>query len=394
MYDVASLPDVLLACGAQLSSQLQQQWPHLVALELASRAEQRNRKRGVPQDVENHVEASEADSSAAEISNPAPTEPDPGAQQVQEIQIHWPPPEPALEAPAAAAPPAVAQKPVEFCSQQGVLALCQTSAEDRQAYLRSLPQQQLLQVATLQSQALARERQKAAAWKKTIALKNQAIRRLKVQHQKKQQKLLQLHDCSDPLDIVRHKGRKLTWKGSVVLGLRKTIAFVSASSYPLASLVATSRWTVTRCEVLCWSHMLSKSQAFHNGMFLLLRCVRQWLGDRMQEEVPAQQEAPLQLVMAKTQNTSSISREVANQDQACHDDLGLPRAVVMQEQVPDWLRLRCPETAGVSGTLSLGLSYWSGDATNSSIWNKQKLQGLEFASSLMVNWPALQQNKP
>ena len=39
---------------------------------------------------------------------------------------------------------------------------------------------------------------------------------------------------------------------------------------------------------------------------------------------------------------------------------------------------------------SLGATFWANDATNSSIWQRQKLQGLMVHSSIMVDWHALQ----
>ena len=40
-------------------------------------------------------------------------------------------------------------------------------------------------------------------------------------------------------------------------------------------------------------------------------------------------------------------------------------------------------------TGTVGSTFWSGDATNSSIWKRQKLQGLEVRATLLVNRRAL-----
>ena len=149
---------------------------------------------------------------------------------------------------------------------------------------------------------------------------------------------------------------------------------------------------MTRCEVLCWAHMLSKSKCFHDGIYLLLRCLRQWLDQSMGSDVQEREDASLQIVERQREIEEKYGRQVTSQDNACHDDLGLPRVVAEQSQMPQWLRLHCPDTEGIDGTFTLGCTFWSGDATNSSIWNKQKLQGLEFSSSIMVDWPALRQN--
>ena len=55
-----------------------------------------------------------------------------------------------------------------------------------------------------------------------------------------------------------------------------------------------------------------------------------------------------------------------------------------------------PQEAMVSSTgddgrvpFSIGSTFWCGDATNSSIWKRQKLQGMLLSSSFMTNWAAL-----
>ena len=58
----------------------------------------------------------------------------------------------------------------------------------------------------------------------------------------------------------------------------------------------------------------------------------------------------------------------------CHPSISL--TVKLNQSDLDWI-----------GTV--GSTFWSGDATNSSIWKRQKLQGLEVRSTLLVNRRAL-----
>lgn len=56
---------------------------------------------------------------------------------------------------------------------------------------------------------------------------------------------------------------KLTMRGFVALGIRKALALTSAIGFPLAALVDTSRWTVTRSEIATWAMLVARSRAFH-----------------------------------------------------------------------------------------------------------------------------------
>eukprot|EP00435_Cladocopium_sp_Y103_P040918 s3058_g11.t1 len=47
--------------------------------------------------------------------------------------------------------------------------------------------------------------------------------------------------------------------------------------------------------------------------------------------------------------------------------------------------------ASTDGHRSLGTTFFCGDATNSSIWQKQKVQGLLVSTSLITNWKALEE---
>ena len=49
--------------------------------------------------------------------------------------------------------------------------------------------------------------------------------------------------------------------------------------------------------------------------------------------------------------------------------------------------------ASTDGHRSLGTTFFCGDATNSSIWQKQKVQGLLVSTSLITNWKALEETR-
>lgn len=220
------------------------------------------------------------------------------------------------------------------------------------------------------------------ALKHQLKMKSQSLRRTT----SKLQKVAQKHQHqAEPLQVDRYK-HKLTWRGAVNLGLRKTMSLVSATSFPLASFVDVSRWTITRAEVLCFAVILARVRGYHDMVYALLKHLRakrdeMVCGEQLYRDgadLPANSLAPFALP------SSIIADELPlpSQDEAVRADHGLP---------PFDGVIGCMMQCGNERTApyAMGLTYFSGDATNSSIWQRQKLQGLEASSAVLVDQKAL-----
>ena len=143
---------------------------------------------------------------------------------------------------------------------------------------------------------------------------------------------------------------------------------VSAQSFPLASLVEISRWTVTRAEILIWGLWLGKARVWHDIVYQRLNHVRALQDARDSNE--------------HTARPSSNTAIVVDDDHP---------PVNHSELQPFCEDLKIP-TNVTPNAWNVGCTYFSGDATNSSIWQRQKLQGLEVVSSMVVDVDALSQS--
>lgn len=181
----------------------------------------------------------------------------------------------------------------------------------------------------------------------------------------------------------------MNWKGLVTLGLRKGIALVSANSFPQASLLDVSRQSVSRADILCSAYLVARTMAFHKMVYSLLEsfATRQRRannpledeGDAIPDTIP---DDSLDLVPATFNQQIQTDINSSQDDMICAV-LGVPPAssadpqafanMVSQHRKPGLL----------------GATYWCGDATNASIWQRQKLQGLMVQSSLVSDWSAL-----
>ena len=380
LYDICALPRILVDAGVHVSADVQSEWESLVAAELASRS-QRSRKRPLESDDAGVLEPQlQIDPHRSEPTAPSEESTTP------EIRIQWG--NPTMEASAAANEQALELpervrpfKPEDLVSRAGVLQLATMTAPQQLQLLEACDKQALLQLVTLQSRALAEFKNKSETHKHSIAMKNQTIRRLTSRVDRMQREALELRQQGgDDLDVLRHRGRRLTWKGYIVVGLRKSIALVSASAFPLASLVQTSRWTVTRSEVLTWALLLARSRCFHDCFYKLLHLLREKedeAAQNVQDAGNAMGEG--QLVLAADGSREGEAGDTApnvSEEVALRQDLGIPAA---------------GDVSSEHFKFQMGATYWCGDATNSSIWNRQKLQGLEFASGVLCSLKALKE---
>lgn len=180
------------------------------------------------------------------------------------------------------------------------------------------------------------------------------------------------------LDVHRKGSCRLTWRGMISLGLRKAIALVSGRSYPLASLVDVSRNTVIRAEVLTGAFFVARSSVFHNSIYAILKEI-----SRRRQAVNATEddlEHQSQMVAVDLDVSPAVA---ASQDDMICSYFNVPRLTDA-----DMALLTSDKS---DGSFIIGCTAFSNDATNSSIFQRQKLQGLIVTSSLLKNWLALKQ---
>ena len=280
---------------------------------------------------------------------------------------------------------------------------------NRLEHFKSMTHDELAANALRQAGQLANKENQLQSAKKKLKGDKQRLRRLQLAHNKLNEKVSQLkHPEMEDLAVYRGTERKLSWRGSISLGLRKAMATASATSFPHASLLDISRNTVVRCEVLVDAYLLSRSVMFHRMVAALLYIVASW--QLWQEERAQKQQkvdcralvvceaasdtAPDLLsskLVANDQNDSGNGDEQMEARFSTHDaavckDLGLPNVTGEGCDGARALLSQFPH----GKPFCLGATFFSGDATNSSIWQRQKLQGLLTTSALMVDWKQLE----
>ena len=261
MYQVSELPETLQAVGVQIPPSISLQWEVLVRQEIFSR--QQTSDTGIQR---RHVLA-EPSRASATSSSQVPAAPKRKALAVGLVAELPHPKRIAISLPsgpstAANSNAALAVAEDQWLSNAGAKRLCSMSLPERNDIIANLSHDSLVRFA--QDELVRRDKdvQKEQRLKHSIAMKNQQLRRVHKKNEQLQTQLLEKKMATgDSLKVVRHSGgHKLTWKGNVVLGLRKSMALVFASAFPLASLVETSRWTVTRAELNAWAHVMSRTR--------------------------------------------------------------------------------------------------------------------------------------
>ena len=158
---------------------------------------------------------------------------------------------------------------------------------------------------------------------------------------------------------------RLSRRGFVALGVRKALAWSSSVAFPLLTLVDTSRQTVTRAENAVWAMIVSRSGAWHKCVYDALKQVANW----MQCSAPQFQCTP-----DHADHADSLAM--------VSSDLGLPQP--SSWLVHPWALCSQPDDqSGQQSLFSLGGTALSGDATNSGIWRRNKLQSLLVTSAIM-----------
>ena len=181
------------------------------------------------------------------------------------------------------------------------------------------------------------------------------------------------HDDDDVeahLNVTKKNSKtRLTKRGLVALGVRKALATTSALSFPRASLLDTSRQTIVRSEVIVWACLVARMRAFHKLCYKKLSCLESFMRDREAgnaAELASFDHAPDDFTMSEAEY---VSRGFGLHGPVQHMSAG----AVMTNGAGSW------------SSISLGGTSFSGDATNSRIWQNCKLQGLMVCSSVLNN---------
>lgn len=217
-----------------------------------------------------------------------------------------------------------------------------------------------------------------------------------------------IHELKNPtlqdLDVRRKNSRRLSWRGMISLGLRKSIALISASMFPNAALLDISRNTVIRSEVLTSAFFVTRTSVFHHLLYDLLkkisdlRCDTHTFDDDDlfrytggSQLVPAgryQSERPFieNKVVSADQTQYTTGYQLQSQDSLLCDLFGLPSSLN-----PSEIARLVHDT--LNGSFMVGCTAFSSDATNSSIFQRQKLQGIIVTSALLKDWISLRELK-
>ena len=202
------------------------------------------------------------------------------------------------------------------------------------------------------------------------------------------------------------KGVRFTTRGYLAMGIRKALAITSALGFPMSALVDASRQTVVRCEVCVWSVLVARTGCFHEMIKHRLRALATIYA--CMKKAAAEQKgrsdinATHALVSAVQQTSGSelhddISR--FGEENVVSSDLGLVPSSAdgdgpssssssVQDTVSRWF---CTGSGGgvaseqLERVFCLGGTAFAGDATNSGIWRRNKLQGLLLTAACMTD---------
>lgn len=140
---------------------------------------------------------------------------------------------------------------------------------------------------------------------------------------------------------------------------------------------------------MSWSVLLARARGWHRIVLALLKeacCQLEQLNPASNEDVAHQYLVPASQVRdAEGEQNRVRSQILPSQDDAMRQDHCLPTATEWVSK----LLLSPAENSVWVGTV--GSTFFAGDATNSSIWKRQKLQGMELRSSVLIDRRALKQ---
>ena len=240
-------------------------------------------------------------------------------------------------------------------------------------HVPSLTQQQVVSLAINAGKLAVKLTDEKKVLKHQLKMQQQVVRRVKDRLAKSKDAIKSKADTEQDTLHVEKRGSRLTFRGSVALGVRKAMGLVSAASFPLTSLVDSSRWTVTRAEVHCWALLIARSRAFYATLLSLLSYVNM---QHQQYDNDVGDNAPNCDAIVESDGMRARVLDASNrflsQSEAVSMDCKLP--------VPTSL-----EQKDIFSAFTVGSTLFSGDATNANIWQRQKLQGLETCTTVLVN---------
>ena len=293
------------------------------------------------------------------------------------------------------------QAAIQSTARVDVDSLCELDRSARESLLQSLSKNQLVSFGIRQLDLIDKQNDQLIKFKKDIRRVKQQNRRI-TQRNASQKNLIAhvKHPPMDDLDVMRGYAKKVSWRGAISLGLRKSISFVSAASFPNAALLDLGRNTVIRAEILVNTYVITRTVLFHRVFYILLK--RLASAQQRQPDVheqPAGTVGGMMLVELESANPSQTQIQTPQIETGAHGphDISHDDAICQDLQLP---LLSSPVSslssmmAAVNATgqldvFSIGATFWANDATNASIWQRNKLQGILVHSSLMVDWHAL-----
>ena len=200
----------------------------------------------------------------------------------------------------------------------------------------------------------------------------------------------------DPLDVKGHCSLRVPWRGMIALGLRKGIILVSANSYPAASLIEVSRQTVSRAEVLCAAYLITRTNMFHQLVYKLLFNLASHRRGNSDAAPGDNDDYDDRHGVEGNRAASDGITTIVSMNDHCRPPAPVYSHQSHDEMICKQLALPPLDDVGVftrmvsdGGHYCLGTTAFCGDATNSSIWQKQKLQGLLVSTSLLTDWSSL-----
>lgn len=207
------------------------------------------------------------------------------------------------------------------------------------------------------------------------------------------QKIQNLPGDDAALAVEKHDV-KLTARGSIALGVRKSLSLTSALGFPIASLVDTSRQTVTRCEIMVWALMCCRPRAFHQLVQTRLEAIAGvFKGICLQDGTTQSHKDCLAMTLHDIFGSALEKHlsDIPTESEAIEKDLSFAPVYSLQWMITTTKRKQQQhQEFDVGDLFCIAGVFFSGDATNSNMWRQHKLQGLMVSSSLLTNINALE----
>ena len=173
---------------------------------------------------------------------------------------------------------------------------------------------------------------------------------------------------------------RFTVRGYLAMGIRKSPAITSALGFPMSALVDVSRQTVTRAEITIWSVLVARTGMFHTMMRDRLRKLA---GVYLSMQEPDPQD-PNEGTSQHDDESDQVSHEALVSTDLRFAGHSIEPSGETQLLVKS-LRVGPRNEDTFGDVFCLGGTALAGDATNSGIWRRNKLQGLLLTSACMID---------